>query len=120
MFRLHLVDHLASPLILAVASVLSFLGAFALYRGSLHLHASFGETFKSFFDINRAEFDVDSVIDELQAIMGDNRLASRPDREKYSIARRYLQNYRFKVAGKSLLVPKAVRHMEIERERAPT
>jgi len=77
-------------------ALLSFILGYAIYRGSLHAHANFGELFKSVFDQYRDKLVVDSVVAEV------SRLANAPDlngqscRAKYSIAWRFLRWHRIR------------------------
>ncbi|SEH04636.1 hypothetical protein [Candidatus Venteria ishoeyi] len=89
-----------SPVLLALAGA-SWLAAYLLYRLSLHLHAVYGEIFKSLFDSHRGLLDpqVDAALAEVAARENINDLEQRPQAEKYQIAWRYLHNNRFKDAA---------------------
>jgi len=67
-----------------------------LYRISLHLHATFGELFKSLFDMHKDKVPVDNVINLISSLAKDNHIKGASNSDKYMIAWRYLHNYKIK------------------------
>lgn len=86
------------PVLLA-AGVFCYSIGFLVYRACFHIHSSFGELFKSVFDIYRDKIDVDDVIKEVAQISSTSVPADPSQNEKYEIAWRYLHNYRIKRGG---------------------
>jgi hypothetical protein len=75
------------------ASLVSLVAGYVIYRISIHVHAQFGEFFKSVFDIYGKEVDLSSAIEEVAELTGDSSLTSLNRKDKFKIARRYLQFY---------------------------
>ncbi|MCI5122446.1 MAG: hypothetical protein D3908_14900 [Candidatus Electrothrix sp. AUS4] len=84
-----------SKLLLFSAFFSMFL-SWLLYRASLHLHATFGELYKSMFDMHRDKVSVDDVIDRVYFLTKDESIKNASSSEKYIIAWRYLHNYKIK------------------------
>jgi hypothetical protein len=84
------------------ASILLFMGIIAIgfsklvYSASLHLHASFGEIYKSFFDIHKNKVPLDDVIEFISKLTKNNTMMDSSTFEKYKIAWRYMHNYKIK------------------------
>ncbi len=72
-----------------------FLG-YAVYRMSLHIHAQYGEVFKSVFDNFNNRINVEPIIGELNRIFPDEKVAEQTRRQKFITAWRFLHNYKFK------------------------
>jgi hypothetical protein len=91
---LRVIRHLPGwDLLLALAAASVGLG-YVLYRGSLHLHAQFGETFKSVFDVYQKNIDLTPALEEIMRVTGRSALRWAPARERYRAAWRYLHNDR--------------------------
>ena len=75
----------------------AFIGSYILYRFSLHIHATFGEIFKSVFDNYRENISVEDIIKEVSKITKNSTLNNLPKKEQYKIVWRYLHNYRIKI-----------------------
>ena len=103
---------LKNGLLLLVLSAISFIAAYVVYRGSLHLQASFGETFKSVFDVFRHLISFDEIAEEISTIVGGSDNGDISKREKYRIVWRYLHNYRVKLkADADPVSPEKAREM---------
>lgn len=99
LLRPGLVKSLPAPSVLGILAALSITSGYVLYRCSLHLHAQFGETFKSVFDLYRGNLrPLDDVMSEVTSLSQDVRLASDP-KARYKAVWRYLHNYRIKIHG---------------------
>ena len=92
-----LIKVLPNGYLLLGLAIFLLIGSYILYRFSLHIHATFGEIFKSVFDDYRNEIKVDDIIKEVSEITNDSTLRDLPAKEKYKIAWRYLHNYRIKI-----------------------
>ena len=88
--------------LLVSLAILAFAVSYFIYRFSLHIHASFGEIFKSVFDNYRKNISVEDIIAEVSIITNNDTLVNLSEKEKYKIAWRYLHNYRIKQDGKVL------------------
>lgn len=97
-----LIKVLPNEYLLLGLAILAFIVSYVIYRFSLHIHATFGEIFKSIFDNYRKNISVDDLIDEVSRIKRDSTLANLSEKEKYKIAWRYLHNYRVKTNGRVL------------------
>jgi hypothetical protein len=88
--RATLFTHLPPWWVIPLLSAASFLLCFIVYRISLHLHAQFGEVYKSVFDMRRANVKPDEVV-------AGTRLAAQPyfatltPAQKYWAVWNYLQ-----------------------------
>lgn len=82
--------------LLLFSAVISMFLSWLLYRASLHLHATFGELYKSMFDMHRDKVSVDDVIDRVYSLTKDESIKNAPTSEKYIIVWRYLHNYKIK------------------------
>jgi hypothetical protein len=89
------IKYLPDTQLLFVLSIASLLGGYLVYRSSLFLHAQFGESFKSLFDIYRNKVSVEDIINEIASITDDPTYKVKSPKEKYEIAWLYLHNYRF-------------------------
>lgn len=83
--------------------ILPIIGYFC-YRFSLHLHAGYGEIFKSCFDIYRDKVNVDEVVDYIAELTKDGSFKNMAAGEKYGAAWMYLHNYRIKTKDSVKLV----------------
>ena len=81
--------------------ILSLISSYSLYRFSLHIHATFGEIYKSLFVSVEYRKKIDEycqiVLEEIKEITGDSRLLDLPKREKYKIVWRYCHNDRIRI-----------------------
>lgn len=102
------ISHLPSPGLLAAFSLLLLLAGYSLYRFSLHLHAQFGEIFKSVFDMYREKVNIDWALDRVNVIDGSRDVRSMPPLERYKVAWRYLHNNRVRTP-EGILTPFALR-----------
>jgi hypothetical protein len=98
------IKYLPDTQLLFFLSIASLLGGYLVYRSSLFLHAQFGESFKSLFDIYRNKVSVEDIIDEIASITDDPTYKVKSPKEKYKIAWRYLHNYRIRI-GDRLISP---------------
>ena len=80
-------------------SIAAFPAGYFLYRSSLHIHSKFGELFKSIFDVYHEKINVDTIINNINEITGDERLIT-DSRKKYREAWRYLRYSMVKKDGK--------------------
>ena len=101
-FISQLISVLPNVCLLLVLAILAFAASYTIYRFSLHIHATFGETYKSVFDNYKDEFSIEDVIEEVSNITREKGMDKQPKREQYEIAWRYLHNYRIKQNGKVL------------------
>ena len=99
-----LIKNLTNEYLLIGLAILAFIGGYILYRSSLHIHATYGEIFKSIFDNYRENISIENIINEISKITGNKEIIKLPQREQYQIAWRYLNNYRIKQNGK-LFIP---------------
>ncbi len=81
-------------------AILAFITSYIIYRLSLHIHAIFGEMFKSVFDNYRENISFENIIDEVSRITKDSTIANLSKKEQYKIVWRYLHNYRIKIDDK--------------------
>lgn len=84
--------------------ILPIIGYFS-HHFSLHLHASYGDIFKSVFDIYRDRVSVDEVVDYIAELTKDGSFKNMSAEEKYCAAWMYLHNYRIKTKDGVKLVP---------------
>jgi hypothetical protein len=88
------------PPILNVAAALLCVGAaFVLYRASLHLHAQFGEYFKSVFDQSRSLIDVKEVVKVVASLTNDRQLKQKDSISRNVAAWRFLRWHRVRFPG---------------------
>lgn len=91
--------------VLILMGVLCFVGGFSLYRLSMHIHANFGELFKSVFDQHRGKLAFDDVVKEIGRIRGApySRLS---EVERGRVVWRYLRWHRIRDerAGKNFKI----------------
>ena len=97
MLNIQFIRVLPNGYLLLGLAILAFVASYILYRLSLHIHATFGEIFKSVFDNYRENSSFEDVINEVAEIIGDSNLNNLSKREQYQIAWRYLHNYRIKI-----------------------
>lgn len=102
---INLLSYLPGPGLLLALGLFSLLGGYVLYRSSLHLHAQFGEMFKSVFDVFSSKLTVDGVIDQIAERTRDESIKTLPPKEKFKIAWRYLHNYRIKTKAGKIVKP---------------
>jgi len=111
-FNCSLIYYLPNAVPLFVSAILCFIGTYCLYRISLQLHATFGELFKSLFDIHRDKIPVDKIIEDISKITDGTKFNNLPEREKFKKAWRYLHNYRIK-KGDKLYTPDELSNQNI-------
>ena len=87
---------LPSQIMLLTIAVSAFLLSYIIYRTSLYLHASFGELYKSIFDMYRNEINVDDIVDRIANIVDNEEIINFPQNIKYKIALSFLNNDRVK------------------------
>ncbi len=108
-FILRLVDVavyslLPDPIKLLALSIVIFLCSYFIYRISLHIHALFGETLKSVFDVYRGNINVDSILKE---VMEDPDYLFKNEKQKYMGVSSYLDNLKIRdKEGKIKFVPR--------------
>lgn len=90
------VIELPSQIMLLAIAVSAFLLSYIIYRTSLYLHASFGELYKSIFDMYRSKIDVDDIVDRVANIVDNHEIINFPKNIKYKIALSFLNNDRVK------------------------
>ena len=89
-------DQIPGSGLLVFIGTTSLLVSYFIFRSSLYLHATFGELFKSMFDVHKDKVDVNSAIDSIVNLVGDNSLKFSSSSEKYFSAWRYLHNFKIK------------------------
>ena len=104
--NIQFINVLPNVFLLLILAIVAFVTSYILYRFSLHIHATFGEIYKSVFDNYKDTFPIEDIIEEISRITGDTTINQLPKTEKYDIAWRYLHNYRIKKNGKSLIPSK--------------
>lgn len=90
------INMLPEPQVLIFIGFISLVFSYLIYRTSLHLHASFGELYKSMFDIHRDKVSVDKTIDLIANLTKDDTIKNSSSSEKYMATWRYLHNYKIK------------------------
>lgn len=90
------VHHLPETQLLLFIGFMSFVLSYLIYRMSLHLHASFGELYKSMFDMHRGKVSVDEIVDQIATLTKDKNIKDSSSSEKYMATWRYLHNYKIK------------------------
>lgn len=100
--QLIIIKNLPNEYLLLGLAIFAFISSYILYRFSLHIHATFGEIFKSVFDDYRKNISIDDLIKEVSSVIQDNTITNLSKKEQYKIAWRYLHNYRIKQNGKIL------------------
>lgn len=91
-----LVHHLPVTKYLFAFSFIAFLGGYIIYRGSLHLHAGFGNIYMALFDMHKEKVSIDGIIDEVARLTNNKDLKTIPASQKYKVAWRYMHNYKIK------------------------
>jgi uncharacterized Zn-finger protein len=71
-------------------------GSFLLYRASLYAHATYGEIFKSIFDVYGPDLKFSNIEEDLDHIESGKMLPDRSWRLRNVAIWRYLQNYRIR------------------------
>ena len=102
--HIELIYNLPDFYILLSIGLSSILCSYLLYRFSLHAHSSFGELFKSIFDMHRDKVDVEEVINFIASLTKDYSICACSRREKYMAAWRYLHNYKIKIKNRNVSV----------------
>ena len=72
------------------SSILFSLSGYFLYRSTLHVHSSFGELYKSLFDLHKDKVPVEDVLAEVASLLNCNKESLSGD--KYQVVWRYLNN----------------------------
>ena len=103
--NMHLPYVPAPPALVCMGLVCLIVGFF-IYRLTLTAHASFGELFKSVFDMHRSKLDFADVVTMASAIVEDPSMLHTSTSEKYTIAWRYLRWHRIRAANGSNYTPK--------------
>lgn len=85
-------------------SILLSLSGWFLYRSTLHVHNSFGELYKSLFDIHKDKVPVDKVLDEVSSLLNCSKDSLLVD--KYQVVWRYLHNNKVKTSDGMIPVAK--------------
>lgn len=93
---------------LIMMAVASFLFGYFIYRSSLHLHAAFGELYKSLFDIYRDKIPLDEIIEHIATLTNKNFMKDLSTTEKYKAAWRYLHNNKIKLGEEIVSASKLI------------
>jgi hypothetical protein len=86
-----LVGYIPGPRVSLMLSVGFLLTGFLIYRGSLHLHAEFGEFFKSLFDVYENQVDISQIVKEVSDLKGDPSILKLSRKDQLELAWRYMQ-----------------------------
>lgn len=100
LFSIQLAGPTLDTKVLFLISGFSFLLSYFIYRSSLHLHAAFGELYKSLFDMYRDKIPLDEIIEHVATVTNSNSIKDLSTPEKYRAAWRYLHNYKIKSGDK--------------------
>lgn len=92
------IDNLLDIHLLLLFAILLFVGGYILYRKSLHIHAQFGEIFKSIFDQYRDYAYFGNIVEEVATLSSDSNLYNEPMKVKYKIVSRYLNFYKVRTS----------------------
>jgi uncharacterized protein YegP (UPF0339 family) len=118
-------QHCPRKVFACALSVVFVIAGFLVYRLSLHLHAQFGELFKSIFDLNVGELNVSEIIEEIAIITEKSPsvcLSRQLDRrDQFSITVRYLRYDRYRCpnpACDALLKPSEIENHVCPRFQA--
>jgi hypothetical protein len=84
--------------VLVCMGVSCLIAGFVIYRLSLTAHATFGELFKSVFDMHRSKLDFKDVVTIVSEISKDRSILRKPTTEKNRIAWLYLRWHRITAA----------------------
>jgi hypothetical protein len=103
--NMHL-PYVPAPPDLICMGLACLIAGFVVYRLTLTAHASFGELFKSIFDMHRSKLDFEDVVTMVSAIVGDRSMLRRSSFDKYRIAWRYLRWHRIRAADGRNYTPK--------------
>lgn len=101
------IKYLLDTPVLFILSMVFFLGGYFVYRSSLFIHAQFGESFKSLFDVHRNKVSVDDIINEISSVTNDPTHRDKTSKDKYMIAWRYLHNNKLPIGDHPILTTKA-------------
>jgi hypothetical protein len=107
-----------------VSSVLVRMGlsclvaGFVIYRLSLTAHATFGELFKSVFDMHRTKLDLDDVVTIVSEISKDRSILRKPITERNRIAWLYLRWHRITTADGYDYTPKRLKEVQQKTPQA--
>ncbi|MCK5630886.1 MAG: hypothetical protein KAI26_09765 [Nanoarchaeota archaeon] len=98
LWQIEFFANLPSGNLLILFSSICFFAGYLLYKISLHVHATFGEIFKSYFDVFRDNISdsLDGIIDEISKIKNEPALIRKPYKQKNRIVWRFLHNYKIK------------------------
>ncbi len=94
--------------ILLLASLLGILVGYLIYRVSIHVHAQFGDTFKSVFDLKQFEIPFPGVFNNISDILDVPNLGEIEQNDKYKYIWRFLQYNLIKVGKAAALKPKDI------------
>lgn len=106
------IDLLPQPPVLLASTAICIAAACVLYRLSLEIQATFGEIFKSAFDVFRDRVKLSAVLDHIRREWPEALPENASSKEEYKAAWRYLHNYRVRVDGES--VPAIARNSSLE------
>jgi len=101
-----------APPYLLYMGLACIIAGFVIYRLTLTAHASFGELFKSVFDMHRSKLDFEDVVTMVSAILGDRSMARRSSFDKYRIAWRYLRWHRITATNGRNYTPKQWKELQ--------
>ncbi len=80
--------------VFGIISAGSLLLAIVVYKVSLQIHLSYGDLFKSIFDLHRDLVPIDSMYETVKSAVPGLDIFPVTEREKYDIVWRYFHNYR--------------------------
>ena len=95
--NIHL-PYLPVPSVLVCMGLSCLVAGLFIYRLSLTAHATFGELFKSVFDMHRSKLDLDDVVTIVSEISKDRSILRKPITERNRIAWLYLRWHRITAA----------------------
>lgn len=91
-----LLSVLPSSSSLYLIGVVLLIISYLINRVSQHLHAVFGELYKSVFDVHRDKLPIDTLIKSIDVLNEDEQLKQASATRKYRAVWRYLHNYKVK------------------------
>jgi hypothetical protein len=109
--NMHLPYAPAPPYLLGIG-LACLIAGFVIYRLTLTAHASFGELFKSVFDMHRSKLDFEDVVTMVSAIVGDRSMLRSSSSNKYRIAWRYLRWHLIRAANGRNYTPRQWKELQ--------